>query len=416
MKNLKTSLAYAGLYLISASDSVRYSLGWVAWGTLVILLSGVSLALFLKQSPKETLRRVPILVWLLFGWMIASLTWSYYPIASLIGLLTVLLGTVFAFFLVSGFSWAELLKLIADTMRFILVISIVFELIAALIVRGPIYPLYRDFQTPGVSHGAYRWSQAHLFDGKRIQGIVGNANLLAYIAMIGLVLFCVQYVIRQTSRVTSISSIALSLLCLALTRSAAIGLALAFIGLAVLILILTNGKSRVERHRYYRVAYTIAGIVLFFIAIYNQQFFVLIGKTPDMTGRSELWAAVLGLIGQKPWLGWGWIGYWQPGVKPFDGLFVRDGITYYQAHSIYLDFLVQIGIVGLLLLLAMLVTGFIKLWRLAVRQSNPIYAWPVLIFLGLVMQNVLESRMIIEIGWVLLIVFLVKSKETTSSS
>lgn len=411
MRNAKTYLAYAGLYLISASDSVRYSIGWLAWGVLVVMLSIFAAVFFLKSSPGQTLRRVPWLLWLLFGWMLISLTWSYYPIASAIGLLTVVLGTLFAFFLISAFSWRDLLRVIANTMRFILVISILFELWAALIVQGPIYPIFRDFQTPGVSHGAYRWTQGQLFEGKRIQGIVGNANLLAYIAMIGLVLFCVQLAIKQASRSLSIASVGLAILSLALTRSAAIGLAFAFMALALLILILAEDKSQAERHSFYRVAYTLAGIVLFFVAIYNEQFFILIGKTPDMTGRAELWAAVVGLIAQRPWFGWGWIGYWQPGVEPYEGLYVREGIAYYQAHNIYLDFLVQVGVVGLLMLLALMLTSFVALWRLAVRNRNALYSWPMLIFLGLLMQNVLESRLIIEIGWVLFVIAIVKVRE-----
>lgn len=407
MKNLKTYLAYAGLYLISASDSVRYSIGWIAWGVLVFALSAVALAEFAKANWRATVRAVPWLLWVLFGWMLLSLSWSYYPIATLIGLLTVVLATTFAFFLIANFTWRELLRLLANTMRFILVLSFAFELWAALVVRGPIDPIFKEFQN-GEGPGAYRWTQAHLFDGKRIQGIVGNANLLAYVAMLGLILFFVQYAIRQTSRLLSIVSIAIGLLALALTRSASVGLALSFVALGMLVLLLAEGKSQFERHRFYRVAYTIAGIVLFFVAVYNQQFFVLIGKTPDMTGRSDLWALVLGLIDQKPWLGWGWLGYWQPGVEPFDQLFVRGGVTYYQAHNIYLDFAVQIGIIGLLLLLALMVTGFVKLWRLAVRSRNPLYSWPVMIFLALVMHNTLESRLIVEIGWVLFIITMVK--------
>jgi hypothetical protein len=412
MRNLKTPLAYAGLYLISASDSVRYSIGWTAWGVLVIVLTGFALTGFLKSDWRATLRAVPWVLWVLFAWMLLSLSWSHYPIATLIGLLTVALATVFAFFLVANFSWRELLRLIANTMRFILVLSFLFELFAALVVKGPINPIFKEFQN-GDGPGAYRWTQAHLFDGKRIQGIVGNANLLAYVAMLGLILFFVQYAIRQTSRALSLVSLALAVLALALTRSASVGLALASVALGMLVLLLAEGKNQFDRHRYYRVAYTIAGIVLFFVAIYNQQFFVLIGKTPDMTGRSELWELVLGLISQKPWLGWGWIGYWQPGVKPFDGLFVRGGVTYYQAHNIYLDFAVQIGIIGLLLLLAVMVTGFVKLWHLAVRSSNPLYSWPVMVFLALVMHNMLESRLIVEIGWVLFMITIIKVRKQT---
>lgn len=411
MKTLKTYLAYAGLYLISASDSIRYSMGWVAWGVLAVGLSVLALLLFLKSNPRQTLSRVPKLVWALFAWMLLSLLWSFYPIATAIGLLSVLLATVFAFYLINAFSWRELLKLIANTMRFIIVISLVFELYASFVVRGPISPIYKDFQNPNTSSAAYYWSRGQLFLGDRIQGIVGNANLLAYVAMLGIILFSIQYAIHQTKRAISVSSILLATVTLLLTRSAGVAMALSFVALALVVLVLAERKSQQQRHQFYRVAYTIAGIALFFVAIYNERFFTMIGKSPDLTGRSDLWQLVIGLIQQRPWFGWGWIGYWQPGVKPYDGLFVRSGVTYYQAHDIFLDFWVQIGLVGLVLLLAITISAFVKLWRLAVRHSHPLYSWPLFIFLSLLGHNILESRLIVEIGWVLFLIAVVKINE-----
>lgn len=411
MRKIKTSLAYLGLYLASASDSVRYSLGWYAWGTLVVLLTGTALVLLIKNQFMQTLKRIPFVMQGLFLWMLLSVSWSSYRTATLIGLAEVLLGTVFALFLVSLFSWRELLRLTANTMRFILVASLLFELYAAVVVRGGIYPLFRDFQDPNSDASAYYWTRGLLFKGERIQGIVGNANLLAYIAMLGLILFCVQYAIHQTKRSISLASITLAVACLVLARSAGVTLALAVVVLALLVLVLAEGKTQELRHQFYRVAYTITGISLFFIAIYSQQFFTFLGKSPDMTGRSDLWALVIKLIEQKPLAGWGWIGYWQPGVKPYDGLFVREGVTYYQAHDIFLDFAVQIGFIGLALLVATMVVTFIKLWRLAVRHSHPLYAWPLFIFLSLIAHNILESRLIIEIGWILFVVCVVKINE-----
>ncbi|MEY4437512.1 MAG: hypothetical protein RL100_976, partial [Actinomycetota bacterium] len=53
----------------------------------------------------------------------------------------------------------------------------------------------------------------------------------------------------------------------------------------------------------------------------------------------------------------------------------------------------------------------IKLWRLAVRHTVALYLWPVLVFVGLVVWSLTESRMLIEIGWVLLSLFAIKVNE-----
>ena len=72
----------------------------------------------------------------------------------------------------------------------------------------------------------------------------------------------------------------------------------------------------------------------------------LFGKSDDLTGRLDIWNAVIGLAAQRPWFGWGWVGYWPPWVEPFDGLAVRNGVEYLQAHNAWLDVWLQLGIVG----------------------------------------------------------------------
>ncbi|MEY2954458.1 MAG: hypothetical protein RL530_59, partial [Actinomycetota bacterium] len=109
--------------------------------------------------------------------------------------------------------------------------------------------------------------------------------------------------------------------------------------------------------------------------------------------------------------GWGWISYWMPGVKPYEGLIVRDNVTYYQAHNSYLDVWLQLGVVGFLLFVGMLALTFVKVWRLAVRHTSALYLWPVLVFVALLAQNLTESRMIVELGWVLVLIFAIKVNE-----
>ncbi|MFC5858923.1 O-antigen ligase family protein [Agromyces flavus] len=41
------------------------------------------------------------------------------------------------------------------------------------------------------------------------------------------------------------------------------------------------------------------------------------GKGEDLTGRLDIWESVIGLATERPWFGWGWVGYWNPFVEPF---------------------------------------------------------------------------------------------------
>jgi O-antigen ligase len=87
-------------------------------------------------------------------------------------------------------------------------------------------------------------------------------------------------------------------------------------------------------------------------------------------------------------------------------------VPYYQAHNAYLDTWLQLGAIGLLLLLALIVLTFVKLWRLGVRHTNPLYLWPMLAFFGILAQNLTESRMLLELGWAMLVMFAVKANDS----
>ena len=407
----RKALAYAGVFIISAGDTVRYSIGFVAWGTLCVVLALVATWLFIKSNPKATLSRVPLTLMALLGLMLLSTAWSFYPAYTLLGYLGTLVATVFALFLIANFNWRGLIKVFADVFWVILAASFAFEAYAAVIVHGPIAPIFKNYKGPNPPSGAYYWTQGTLLKGSRIQGIVGNANLLAYIAMLGFILFAIQLAVKSGRRWMNILGLLMATAAFALTRSAGIGFAMCLTAAVALVALIVEGRDRETRHRYYRLAWTGFGVLIFFILVYRSQLFTIIGKSPDMTGRLDIWKAVLGLIGQRPLQGWGWISYWMPGVKPYEGLIVRDNVTYYQAHNSYLDVWLQVGIVGFLLFLAMLTFTFIKVWRLAVRHTSPLYLWPLLVFVALLVQNLTESRMIVELGWVLVLIFAIKVNE-----
>lgn len=101
-----------------------------------------------------------------------------------------------------------------------------------------------------------------------------------------------------------------------------------------------------------------------------------------------------------------------PGVYPFEGLAVINNVPYYQAHNAYLDIWLQLGAIGLVIFLVMIFLTFVPLWRLAVRHTSALYLWPILLFVGILVQNLAESRMLIEIGWVLLTIFVTKVNES----
>ena len=391
-----------------AGDAVRYSIGWTGWGIALTIAIFASVWFLWAFDPKPTFRRVPTLLYLFLFWLGLSVVWSQYQPQSLLTVSMQFGGTLFALFLANQFGWRQLLNVLSNTVRFILAASLVFELLAAVV--GPIEPLHPNYEgePPAAS---YLWSQGNLFEGERIQGIVGNANLLAFVAVLGLWLFLIELIVTASTKLVPAASIALSLLLIFLANSAGMTVALGLITFAALVAIFAEGRTRSARRSVYGKAIGVLVAVAAMGAVFYQQIFEILGRSSDASGRFYIWEQVWLLVTEKPILGWGWTGYWIPGVEPWEGLAVINGVPMYQAHNAYLDVLVQLGVIGLALFLAMLMQGFIRNWRVAVRHTSPLYLYPLFVLLVILGQSLTESRLIIEISWILLVLVLVKSRE-----
>jgi O-antigen ligase len=225
----------------------------------------------------------------------------------------------------------------------------------------------------------------------------------------GLITFLVQLGVKKRRRPLTVISILLSLVTIFLSGSAGIVFASVAVGLAAIVSLLAEGKDKETRHRYYRVAWAISGLAGFLVLIFRRSVFEFLGKSPDMTHRTDIWMSVFGLVSERPLEGWGFIGVWVPGVEPFSGLIVINGIEYFQAHNSYLEMWFQLGAVGLLLFLILLTRTFIKTWRLGVHHSNVLYLWPLLILVTQLVRGITESRLLVQSAMLMLIIFAVKS-------
>ena len=148
--------------------------------------------------------------------------------------------------------------------------------------------------------------------------------------------------------------------------------------------------------------------------------FGLLGKSGDLTGRGETWQKVWELVEQHPWFGWGWVSYWPTWVEPFKGLDTKAGIAVMSAHNAWLDVWLQLGIVGVLVFAPIVFLTLQRVWFRAVDQPRrgpgpalPFATsalWPLLVLTALIVQSITESRMLIESGWLLLIILAVKTR------
>ena len=100
---------------------------------------------------------------------------------------------------------------------------------------------------------------------------------------------------------------------------------------------------------------------------------------------------------------------------------MRKGVTYLQAHNAWLDVWLQLGVVGLVIFILLVATTLKRSWFLAVdrprdrglrrlSRTRALTLLPLLLIAALIAQSAAESRMLVEAGWMLLVVISVKTK------
>jgi O-antigen ligase len=97
-----------------------------------------------------------------------------------------------------------------------------------------------------------------------------------------------------------------------------------------------------------------------------------------------------------------------PWIAPFDSTqFTIGHVQYAQAHDAWLDVLLQLGIIGLVVFGLFVLITLARSWALAIdTRPGPgvIGVFPLLVVAALLVHSIAESRLLIEIGFALLVI------------
>ncbi|WP_431802318.1 O-antigen ligase family protein [Microbacterium sp. bgisy203] len=418
-------LLLRGWCIFVIAGSVAGTAWLLAIGTLgsgiVAAGSGlVSIVLWLSLRPAVQWRRLPWFALLYVAWAVLSLIWSAYREATALTLLLLLSTTVQAMFVGSVLTWRELIRAIASALKWILGLSILFELWASLIWGGPVMP---GFTRPEKGTDPIEmWSRDNLFDGGRIQGIFGNSNALAYVALLAMVVFAVRFASRAPRRALLVAWFALAAFLFVRAGSATATLAAAGVTVVlVTVLLMRRTRHPGERSRYY-LAYAVVAVGgLAALWLWRDALFSALGRSADLTGREGIWEKVWQKAVEHPVIGWGFSTPWVPSDPHFDGWIVDHGQTVMQAHNMWLDAFLQLGVVGLVLLFLAMLAFVWRSWFFAVdrprwdlvatRPYSPLTLVPTLVGAILLVQGLAESGPLLGWGWFFLVMLAFKIKQ-----
>lgn len=115
----------------------------------------------------------------------------------------------------------------------------------------------------------------------------------------------------------------------------------------------------------------------------------------------------------RPVTGFGFVGWW-PTWDGWFGIHAIRNIRVQQAHNVWLDLTMQVGIVGVVLFaVAVASTGWL-VWRGAFRDAGAVAIIGVGLFTALAVQTLTESRILTEWGIALLVILAITSRRAQS--
>jgi exopolysaccharide production protein ExoQ len=317
---------------------------------------------------------------LLTGLTILSAAWSDVPDTTLRRAFMVTATTIFGLYLTASYSARDQLRLLAYAVSVIVVLSVGCVLLV---------PDYGISQHPD-NFGSW-------------QGIYHQKNALGRMGVLGVLVFACRQRPDQTATVRALgmgSCIALVLL----SQSATAMIVLLILAVTLI------GTRMIGPPR--KAALVVLGVTVVLIGFVLTQrfwdggaFVEMFGRDATLTGRTGIWDAVMPAIRARPWLGYGFAGFWRGMNGESASVFLTLNWMPLFAHNGFLDVALELGLVGVAGLTVAICSCASRGIRLANVGSGTDRYWTLLLVTFVVAYNFTESTTIgvNSLFWVLFV-------------
>lgn len=393
-------------FLGFAGQGVRNIVGFYGSSVVMVTLFVALAYLMHLNQIRFTQAAYPLATLLFVMWCALSVIWSQYPHYSAMFALVTIGVTLTGLAISACYTFTETANLLIVSFKVILIVSYALELFTALIWKQRLAPI------PMIRAGEYvpdmsYWVYGDLFNGGPIQGFPGNRNPLAFIALLLILCLLVKWMSTYKNTTSTIIWLIISIVTITLTRSGTVTVAVIICMAIAMSFGLVKSVTRPHRPALISLitSLTLTGAV---IALFNRLAITdFLGRSPDFSGRGDIWKALVPMWSQHPILGWGFtIGY--QGDVPVFSNFIRrgDGTPTTQAHNSFIEALFQTGIIGVSILSVAVATVFFGTFIYAVRHVDESrrVVMPAMIASALIIQSTVESRLLFEGNWILFVI------------
>jgi exopolysaccharide production protein ExoQ len=383
-----------------STHAIRAVIGWPGLiGALGVLVVLAALSFIAQRRMIEWHGLLPISILLFVAWCAISVFWSSYQWATAAGVIYQMSFAFLAVYIALVRDAIQIVRVVGDVLRFLLTVSLALEVLSGLLLDLPIRFL-------GI--------QGNIALGGPIQGLFGSRNQLSIVALIAFVTFLVELRTRSVRPPLAAVSITLAAVSILLAHSPVIAAVSLVVGLATFALYGIR-KVPAAHRRYYQwglAAVTVVALVLGYV--YRTRVIDLLNARSDFQVRYQLWIQIWQLIPLNQTVGWGWVGSWPQDLYPFSAIDAATRSSHSDGLNAYLDVYLQVGIIGLALFVGLVALAFGRSWLLASNKRSVVYAWAPLVLVALLTTSVFESSILIEAGWLLLVICAVKASQGMS--
>jgi exopolysaccharide production protein ExoQ len=154
--------------------------------------------------------------------------------------------------------------------------------------------------------------------------------------------------------------------------------------------------------------------IAFYIWFTSQADTVLgtVGKDTTLTGRADLWPAVLNMIEKKPWLGYGYGAFWIGDTSEASIVLQAAQWDAPNAHNGFLDLWLALGLLGLLVFLIGFVINFLRAIYLFRQNQASEHLWLLVYLTFIILSNLTETTLLEQnsLEWILYVSAILSSK------
>ena len=317
------------------------------------------------------------LLWCFVGFIVVSALWSFEPSVTLRRSIAIVGTTAFGLYISSRYTLKEQLEILGWTFGIITLLSWVY---------GLLLPSYGIMS--GVHEGSWRGIYTH-------KNGLGREMVSAFIIFLLLLRNGSYYWLKVLGLCASFS-----LLLLSNSKTALV------IFPTMLLVVTACYMLRL----YYKlmvvvissIALTSGGLLLILV-LNSKRLLALVGKDLTLTGRTDIWMQTINNIGERPFLGYGYQGFWRGWNSESSDILLREGWLVNHAHNGFLELCLELGLLGLVIFLL----GFCIVWVRSIRQLRMTrraeQIWPVVFIAFMVLSNLTETSLVEynSIHWVL---------------